>query len=288
MIQLIAALQPLMVGAVLIWSARVKLFGRLAAANADRSALASLIGERRARPAYRALGGVELAIGILLVLPPALAVEGAAATGLAVGFTGYLYYAHTRVPEASCGCMSSRRTPVSRRSFARAGFLVVAGLIATVVTAGWPHALATRPLAGTGLVLAELAAVVALSPELDASWLLPLRRLRARLTRPLPDGTGVPLLSTVQQLQQSSAYRRVAAALTSDVREYWDDGQWRFVSQSARYQGRPAVAVFAVPLARYEPDAVRVAMVDDATGVTVSGVGSTVDTTPAAAPAYAP
>jgi hypothetical protein len=277
MIQLIAALQPLVVGAVLIWSARVKLFSSQAAATAGRSALAPLIGEQRALPAYRVLGGVELAIGILLVLPPPLAVEAAAATALAVGFTDYLYYARTHTPDASCGCMSSRRAPVSWRSFARAGFLVAAGLIATVVTAGWPHALATRPLAGTGLLLAELAAVVALSPELDAEWLLPLRRLRVRLTHPLAGGTGVPLLSTVQQLQQSAAYRRVAPALTSDVREHWDEQEWRFVSQSVRYQGRAAVAVFAVPLRRYQPEAVRVAVVDDATGVTVFAAGSTVD-----------
>lgn len=280
MIQLIAALQPLVVGAVLIWSARVKLFSRHAAANASRSALAPLIGERRALPAYRILGGVELAIGVLLVLPPALAVEAGAATALAVGFTGYLYYAHTHVPDASCGCMSNRRTPVSRRSFARSGFLVVAGLFATVVTAGWPHAFAVHPVGGTALLLAELATVVVLSPELDADWLLPLRQLRTRLTHPLMSGTGVPLLSTVQQLQQSSAYREVAAALTSDVREHWDEGEWRFVSQSARYQGRPAVAVFAVPLDRYRPDVVRVAVVDDATGVTAFAAESTVDDAP--------
>jgi hypothetical protein len=300
MIQLIAALQPLVIGAVLIWSARIKLFSRHAASNAGRSALVSLIGQERALPAYRLLGGIELAIGILLVLPPALAVEAAAATTLAVGFTGYLYYAHTRTPDASCGCMSARRTPVSWRSFLRAGFLVVAGLIATTVTADLPRALAAHPMAGTGLLLAEAATVIALSPELDDKWLLPLRRLRARLTHPLVGGTGIPLLSTVQQLQESAAYRQVAALLTSDVREHWDDAEWRFVCQSARYQGRLATAVFAVPLPRYEPDAVRVAIVDDATGVTVLAVESTVEPTtestidtsrapdlPAADPAYA-
>jgi hypothetical protein len=277
MLQFIAAPQPLVIGAVLIWSARVKLSRRQAAANASRSALAPLIGEHRALPAYRVLGVVELAIGMLLVLPPALAIEAAAATALAAGFTAYLYYAHTHAPDSSCGCMSSRRAPVSWRSFARAGLLVVAGLFATLVPAGWPHAFATNALAGGALLLAELALVITLSPELDGEWLLPLRRLRARLTHPLAGGTGVPLLSTVQQLQQSPAYRQVASALTSDVREHWDEGEWRFVSQSARYQGRPAVAVFAAPLDGYRPEAVRVAVLDDATGVTVFASGSTVD-----------
>jgi hypothetical protein len=155
-------------------------------------------------------------------------------------------------------------------------------------------------MAGAGLLLAEVATVIALSPELDYKWLLPLRRLRARLTHPLAGGTGVPLLSSVQQLQESTVYRQVAALLTSDVREHWNDAEWRFVCQSARYHGRLATAVFAVPLLRYEPDAVRVAIVDDATGVTVlavespveSPVESTIDNSeapdlPAADPAYA-
>jgi hypothetical protein len=282
MIEVISAVQPLVIAAVLVWSSRVKLFSRNAAANAGRSALVPLIGERRALPAYRVLGGAELATGLLLVLPPAMAVKGAAATTLAVGFAGYLCYARVRAPKSSCGCMSSRPTPVSWRSFTRAGFLVVASLIATAFVSGWPHALATHPTVGGGLLLAELATVVALSPELDFAWLLPLRRLRARLTHPLVDTGGVPLLHTVQQLQRSVAYQRVARILTSDVREYWDDERWRFVNQSARYQGRPATAVFAVPLDGFQPAEVRVAVVDDATGVTVFAADSIVDadTTP--------
>ncbi|GAB3957201.1 hypothetical protein GCM10027614_71990 [Micromonospora vulcania] len=125
------------------------------------------------------------------------------------------------------------------------------------------------------MLLAELAVVVALSPELDHSWLLPLRRLRARLTHPLRGGSGVPLLATVQQLQLSDAYRRVAPLLRSDVREHWDDGDWRFVGHAARFQGRLVTAVFAVPLVDREPDAVRVAVVDDATGHTLLSLAGT-------------
>ncbi|PSK62762.1 hypothetical protein B0E53_05337 [Micromonospora sp. MH33] len=208
MIDMIAALQPLVVGAVLIWSARVKLLNRHAATAARRSALAPLLGEDRALPAYRLLGVVELTLGALLVLPPGPRLESAVA-------------------------------------------------------------LADRPIAGGAVLLAEAAAVVALSPELDAAWLLPLRRLRARLTNPLRGGSGLPLLATVQQVQLSDSYRRVAPLLRSDVREHWNDGDWRFVGHAARYQGRPATAVFAVPLVDDEPEAVRVAIVDDATGQTL-------------------
>ncbi|MDO3703035.1 hypothetical protein Q3W71_15295 [Micromonospora sp. C28SCA-DRY-2] len=275
MIELIAALQPLLVGVVLIWSARVKLVSRHAAAAAHRSALVRLVGQRRALPAYRLLGGVELTLGGLLLLPPALRLEAVAATVLAAGFLGYLGYARRAAPTSSCGCLSARPVPVSGRSLARAALLLAAGGLAVPATTGWADALATRPVAGGAVLLAELAVVVALSPELDPAWLLPLRRLRARLTHPLRGGSGVPLLATVQQLQLSDAYRRVAALLRSDVREHWDDGGWRFVAHAARYQGRPVTAVFAVPLADPEPGAVRVALVDDATGHTLLSLAGT-------------
>ncbi|MFE9960127.1 MauE/DoxX family redox-associated membrane protein [Micromonospora sp. NPDC005299] len=276
MIDMIAALQPLVVGAVLIWSARVKLLNRHAAAVARRSALVRLIGEHRALPAYRLLGGAELILGALLLLPPARRLETAVATALAVGFLGYLAYARRAAPTSSCGCLSSRPTPVAGRSLGRAALLVAAAGLATLAPGGWPAALTDRPVAGGVALLAEAVAVAALSPELDAAWLLPLRRLRARLTNPLRGGTGLPLLATVQQVQLSDSYRRVAPLLRSDVREHWDDGEWRFVGHAARYQGRPATAVFAVPLVDGGPDAVRVAVVDDVTGQTLlalAGVG---------------
>ena len=269
MTDLIAALQPLVVGAVLIWSARVKLLNRHARAAAQRTALAGLIGQHRALPAYRLLGGVELTLGVLLLVPAAGRPAAVAATGLTLGFLGYLTYARRAAPASSCGCLSSRPTPVAGRSLARAALLVAAAGLAALFPGAWPDALAGRPVTGGAVLLVEAAAVVALSPELDAAWLLPLRRLRARLTNPLRGGSGLPLLATVQQVQLSDPYRRVAPLLSSDVREHWDDGEWRFVGHAARYQGRPATAVFAVPLVDPEPAAVRVAVVDDATGQTV-------------------
>lgn len=275
MIDMIAALQPPVLGAVLIWSARVKLFSRHAPAAAQRTALPRLLGQRRALPAYRLLGGVELALGALLLLPPARRPAAAAATLLAVGFLAYLAYARRAAPASSCGCLSARATPVSGRSLARAALLVVAASLAVLAPGGWPAALTTRAPAGPVVLLAEAALVVALSPELDATWLLPLRRLRARLTHPLRGGSGLPLLATLQQVQLSDAYRRVAPLLRSDVREHWDDSDWRFVGHAARFQGRPVTAVFAVPLADRDPDTVRVAVVDDSTGQTLLALPGT-------------
>lgn len=275
MIDMIAALQPPVLGAVLIWSARVKLFSRHAPAAAQRTALPRLLGQRRALPAYRLLGGVELALGALLLLPPARRPAAAAAALLAVGFLAYLAYARRAAPASSCGCLSARATPVSGRSLARAALLVVAASLAVLAPGGWPAALTTRAPAGPVVLLAEAALVVALSPELDATWLLPLRRLRARLTHPLRGGSGLPLLATLQQIQLSDAYRRVAPLLRSDVREHWDDSDWRFVGHAARFQGRPVTAVFAVPLADRDPDTVRVAVVDDSTGQTLLALPGT-------------
>ncbi|MFG1889219.1 MauE/DoxX family redox-associated membrane protein [Micromonospora sp. NPDC049051] len=275
MIDMLAALQPLVVGAVLVWSARVKLVSRHAATAAGRSALTRLLGQRRALPAYRLLGGVELTLGALLLLPPVHRLEAVAAAVLAAGFLGFLAYSRRAAPASSCGCLSATPTPVTDRSLARAGLLLAAGGLAWTATDGWSTALADRPVAAGAVLLAELAAVVTLSPELDRTWLLPLRRLRARLTHPLRGGAGVPLLATVQQLQLSDAYRRVAPLLRSDVREHWDDGDWRFVGHAGRYQGRPMTAVFAVPLADRAPDAVRVAVVDDATGQTLLSLAAT-------------
>jgi hypothetical protein len=268
-IQLIEAVQPPLLGGVLFWAAGVKLFGRHGAEGARRTALAPLLGPARALPAYRLLGGVELIIGTLLVLTPAPTVAAVAATGLAACFLGYLVYARRVAPESSCGCLSSRGTdPVSWRSFARGGLLVLAGLLATQATGYWRELVVTRPLAPAAL-LAEAVAVVMLSPELDRSWLVPLRHFRERLPRPIFGRSGVVLLRSVQQLQESRAYRSVAGLLHSDVLEHWDEEEWRIVCYNARYQGRPATAAFAVPLLRYDPDAVRVALVDEFTGVTV-------------------
>lgn len=274
MLESLAATQPLLIGVVLIWAAKGKLLGRGAAAAARRSALVPLIGEKRALPAYRLLGGVELVVGALLLLPPALTAEALAAAGLALGFLAYLGYAKTAAPDSSCGCLGAQPAPVTIRALLRAGLLLLAGLLATRAVRPWWEALADRPLLTTAALAGEAALVVALSAELDRLWLTPLRQLKAHLTHPLRGGHGVPLLATVQQLQLSDAYRRVSPLLRSDVREHWDEGEWRMVCHVARYQGRPATVVFAVPRLRFAPDAVRVAVVDDATGAVVWSFGA--------------
>ncbi|WP_155370577.1 MauE/DoxX family redox-associated membrane protein [Catellatospora vulcania] len=267
MISWIAPLQPLLLGIVLLWSARLKLLSPHAAAAAGRSALAKLVGDTRALPAYRLVGAGEAALALVLLAPPALPAEALAAAALSLGFTGYLAYARVAAPDSSCGCLSATRTPVRWRSFARTGALLAASMLALPAAGSWFDVLRGRPLPAAALLLAETALLVVLSPELDRHWLDRLRQLKVQVTRPLPaGGFDVPLDSTVEQLHRSPVWRETAALLTSDLREHWDDDDWRILVFTARHHGQEVAAVYAVPRLRYQPAAVRVVLVDEPTG----------------------
>jgi hypothetical protein len=265
----VAAVQPLLVGAVLLWAGSGKAFGRLAEARAKRSALPRLVGDGRALGAYRMTGRLELVVAIAVLLPPWWWIDGAAASLLAVGFVGYLTYARLAAPDSSCGCLGSAAVPVSWRSLARAGLLVAASGSILVADGGWLTAVADDPLLAGAVLAGELAVFVALSPELDRRWLLPLRRTYVRLTHPLAGtaSTAIPLATSEQQLLRSPAYGHVAGLIRSDIRDHWDDDGWRFVCYTAASEGSAsALAVFAIPLGQYDPEAVRVAIVDEDTG----------------------
>ena len=240
--QQVAAAQPLLIGLVLLWSSYGKFTG---AEQARRTALPRLVGV------------VEAVIGTALLVPPAWTVEAVAAVALAVGFTGYLIYGKIVVPEASCGCVGTSAKPIGRRAIGRALLLLATAAVATTASGGWWSA-----GAGTAVLAVEAAVFVMLSAELDRYWLLPLRRLRVRLSHPLA-GTatdGVPLAATQRRLLLSPAYRAVDGLLRSDIRDYWDDEDWRFVSYTA---------VFAVPHHDSTPESVRVAVVDETSGQTL-------------------
>lgn len=263
MIEWVAGVQQFVLGGVLIWASTVK-FGPKAPAAARRSALRRLVGESRVVPVYRAVGVLELVLGALLVLPPVLVVEAYLALALSAGMVAYLAYAKRKAPESGCGCLGDKQTPVRGRAFARAGLLVVAAGLAAWSTAWWPLTLVAWSLPWLAVAVLEAAAVVALSPELDHRWLLPLRRWRVRMSHPLGKvALGVPVESSVQQLQRSDAYRSVVENLRSDLLESWDEEDWRILTYSAEKDGAPATVVFAVPLDGYRPADIRVALVPE-------------------------
>lgn len=261
MIESFASVQQLLLGGVLAWAAAVKL---RAPEAARRTALKRLVGEQRVVAAYRAVAACELVVGVLLVAPPTAAFEAYLAVALGAGMLGYLVYARVKAPESSCGCLGDKETPVRTRGFLRAGLMVLAAVLAVFAAAWWPAAVADRPLATLGLLVAEVAAVVALSPELDHRWLLPLRRWRVRLSHPLAHGsTVIPVESSVQQLRKSDAFSSVSHQLRSDLLDSWEEGEWRILTYAARTEAGRATAVFAVPLLDFRPEDVRVALVPE-------------------------
>lgn len=253
----VAAAQPLLIGLLLLWSS----YGKFAdPKQAERTALPRLVGEPRAKLAYRAVAALEALIALALLLPPSVAIEAIAAGALAVGFTGFLIYSKIVVPEASCGCLKASAKPVGGRAIARALLLLATAVVAAFASTGWWSA-------GTGVLVlvVEAAAFAMLSAELDRYWLLPLRRFRIRLSHPYA-GTAsddTPLAATQRRVLLSPAYRAVDGLLRSDIHDYWDEEDWRFVSYAARYDGRRATAVFAVPHQDSTPESIRVAVVDD-------------------------
>jgi hypothetical protein len=253
----VAAAQPLLIGLLLLWSS----YGKLTSPDqAERTALPRLVGESRAITAYRAVAGIEALVALALLLPPVWTIEALAAVVLAAGFTGFLIYSKIVVPEASCGCLKASAKPVGGRAIARALLLLATAAVAAFASTGWWSA-------GPGLVVlvVEAAAFAMLSAELDRYWLLPLRRFRIRLSHPYA-GTAsddTPLAATQRRVLLSPAYRAVDGLLRSDIHDYWDDEDWRFVSYAARYDGRRATAVFAIPHQDSRPEAIRVAVVDE-------------------------
>ncbi|WP_405150129.1 hypothetical protein OG589_16760 [Sphaerisporangium sp. NBC_01403] len=251
----IAALQPYVIGPFLLWAALMKLLSRRTRAQAGRTALARLVGSARAVPALRLVAVLELAVAAALLLLPPSPLAGLAATGVSAGFLLYLTYSRLAAPASSCGCLGAHARPVNWRGFGRAGLLLAMSVAA--IWAG-PYPL-DAPLAVVGL--AEVAALLALSAELDRHWLTPLRRLLVRLRRPLAvvSPKDVPLEVTLRLLYGSPAYCSASARLTSDVQDVWDEDGLRFVVYAAH--GR--TAVFAVPLSGGDPSAVRVALIEE-------------------------
>src|SRR5947208_3176249 len=95
--------------------------------------------------------------------------------------------------------------------------------------------LASAGVAAFAVAMAEVLAVVALSPELDHWWLLPLRRLRARISHPLAGRPhDVPLMASVQQLHHSDAWHSVSPMITSGLLDTWEEGSWRILSYTVR------------------------------------------------------
>jgi hypothetical protein len=237
----------IIIGFALVWAGAFKLLSRKAPLAAAQSGLGRLVGTTHVVKAFRALGALELAVAVSLWVTPIPAIA------LFTGFLGYLGYTRLVAPESSCGCTSARKAPIGWRSFAYTGGLLLVGL---VILGGVP--------AGAWVTAGAALALALVNPDLDRFWLIPLRRLKVRLTHPLQEAKTeeTPLLATVQQLQRSELYRSIGAQLRSDVVESWEEGEWRLLRYTVLHEGKQANAIFAVPLLANEPERVRLAIVE--------------------------
>ncbi len=263
----IAEIQPLFLGLTLLWAGGYKLTGGAVGAASARSALATLLGRGRARNAYLALGGAELALATALLLPPVLIWEAWLSALLGLGFVGFLGYARVKAPQSSCGCMSSDSGPVTWRGIARGGLVLVAALIAGFASGHWIGAFGSDPVGSAAVLAVEAALLLALSPDLD----LKRRRLTGKLRaliwpHPLAQSAAeAPLAIAVAQLHQSEIFQANEWLLRSDIQDAWKADDWFILSYAGRLghglDSEPVSVVFAVP-SHHAPDTVRMSIVD--------------------------
>ena len=77
--QQVAAAQPLLIGLLLLWTS----YGKLTRPEeAQKTALPKLVGEKRARPAFLTVGGIEAVLALALLSPPVRTAEALAAIAL--------------------------------------------------------------------------------------------------------------------------------------------------------------------------------------------------------------
>jgi len=259
-----AEIQALFLGLVFGWAGGYKLTAR-AARGLSRSTMARLVGVHRVRVVHRIVGGAELAVAALLVLPPAATVDGWLAVAMSAGFVAYLGYARVAAPDTSCGCLSAQPDPVTWPGIARAVLLLAAALAATAADGFWLSVLRSEPIAATTTLGVEVSLFLALSPELRR----PTRRLigRARLRlfpHPLAQISAAPLTAAMPRLYRSAIYCANTALLRSDVQDLWRSGDWTLVSYAGRVDDRPVTVVFAVPdRSSVDEGEVRMSIVDD-------------------------
>jgi hypothetical protein len=250
----LADLAPLLLGALLGWAGLAKLADRTAP-EPDTALMRLLHDARLVTGVLRALGAVEVGLAAVLLVRPLWTVGGGAAAVLGAGFVGYLAWARAVAPGSSCGCTGGRSTPVTGRSFARAGLVVAGGLAATTATTPWWTVLADRPAAAGALLAAGVLLLAALSGDVDERWLLPLRRARLRLLGsplagpaggPAAGGGAAPVAVSVELLEHSLAWEATAPVIRSALLEHWDTDGWRFLRFAGVSDGRPVDVVYAL------------------------------------------
>ncbi|HEX8035463.1 MAG TPA: MauE/DoxX family redox-associated membrane protein [Ktedonobacterales bacterium] len=289
----IAAIQPLVIGALFAWAGIWKVLSPQARGLVVQSALGKLLPiPWVARAAHLAVGIGEIIVaGALLAVPPARWWAVRAASVFAVGFFVYLGVAWRVAPERPCACMGGRTSRISRKSLARAATVLMMTLLGWLSTEYWGNAIVAAPLVIL-VVGAEVGVLWLLSPEFGDVGPRLGKQLALRLSRssgrPLdPECSRVPLdWDTLERHLRGTALFRQLVPQTGNRSDAWSEGCWRFMTFGADFQGRVATAVFAVP-ALFDPHAVSASLVDDADGTVLERIASLRGDAPPATPASA-
>ncbi|MCD0452546.1 hypothetical protein LO762_25660 [Actinocorallia sp. API 0066] len=198
-------------------------------------------------PKNRAAVGYALAEGTLalLLLVSDTLVARLAAAGMLCAATWVLTELRATRPDEGCGCFGRlSRIRIGRRTVARTALLAGVAIAACWAPVSGLAVLADGPGLAEAVFLAELAFLVAVSPESTA--------LVHRAAVPC-ERRVVPLADTLRVLRGSAAWRTFGVGLGEPV-ETWRELCWRFVV----YRVPGGEVVFAVSLADRE---VRVAHV---------------------------
>ncbi len=282
MLQDVAAVQAVVVGLMFAWAGGWKVFVPRARALAAQSALVTILRRPAlAQAAHLMVGGGELLVAaLLLAVPPARGVALPLASLFALGFLVYLGIAWRVAPEKTCACMGGKVSKISRRSLARAAMLLVMALAGWTAHTFWLAGVVAAPW--TVLIIAgELAALWLIAPEfgwhgprLTGQWL---RRARLSLD---PTCTSVAVNWTVleRKLRLTPHFAALATHVTTRT-DQWREGCWSFVAFNARFDERPATAVFMLPTL-FDARDVSATVLDDADATVLLALPSQSGITP--------
>jgi Methylamine utilisation protein MauE len=221
------------------------------------------------RPGAMVFCAVELALGSGLLLTAGHAGAGRPAFAVRVGVAllfgtaaGALYVLRARRPDAGCGCFGElSRTPVGWRVIMRAVLLCAAALSLLGAPPLRMPASAGQAWLTLAVLVAELAVLIVLSPEISQVML--------RLSQVEPcEVREVPVARTLSALHASASWRRYRPFLAAAPVDVWREGCWRFVVYPGVLTGRRVEVVFAVHLGRRGAP-VRVGVLDTATEFTI-------------------
>lgn len=244
----VASTQALVLGLILAYSGTGKLLLPGWQATARRSSLTYLMTGRKLDLFYKTLGGTELLVALLLLLPPAERWEMIPTSTLLLGFITYLGASAVVWKGRPCACMGESGTVAKWPPLMRAATMLMFALLAWVPHDHWIHTLSREPR-WFALPSVELLLVALLSPDLrpsDFRRLFSNRQQAALLPRCATQNP--PLHESMQLLHASRAFTELARYLGANPNDHWRDGCWRFFTFPAHYEGHDLVAVFAVPL----------------------------------------